>query len=96
MSFENKRFFGIVLTVTLLLLIPVIGMLVSDGFKWSWFDFTVAGVLLLGTGLTCELVLRKVRKLEYRLALCAAILFALFVIWAELAVGLIGTPLAGS
>ena len=96
MTFENKRLAGIVVLVALLLLIPVIGMRVDDGFKWSWFDFVVAGVLLLGTGLTLELVLRKVRKLEYRLALCAAIMLALFIIWAELAVGLIGTPLAAS
>ena len=96
MSFENKRLLGIVVGVALLLLVPLIGMRVSDGFKWSWFDFTIAGILLLGTGLACEIVLRKVKRLEYRLAICAAILLALLVVWAEIAVGLIGTPLAGS
>lgn len=62
----------------------------------NWFDFVVAGGLLFGTGLVCELVLRKVKRFEYRIALVAMILFALFIVWAELAVGLIGTPLAGS
>ena len=96
MSFENKRLIGIVLTVGLVLLIPVFGNRYLDGFDWKWFDFVIMGFLLLSTGLACEFVLRKVKRLEYRLVICAALLLALFVIWAELAVGLIGTPLAGS
>ena len=96
MSIQNIRLIGIFVTVGLLLLIPWTAMKFTDEVKWNWFDFLVAGVLLLGTGLMCELVLRNVKTLRYRIALCAAISFALFVIWAELAVGLIGTPLAGS
>jgi len=89
MTFQNKRLVGIMLA--LLLLVPVIAK-----FPWSPIDFITAGVLLLGTGLLCELVLRKVRKIEYRIAICGAILVALFLVWAELAVGLFGTPFAGS
>jgi len=91
MTFQNKRLAGIMLAVALLLLVPVIAK-----FPWSPIDFITAGVLLLGTGLLCELVLRKVRKIEYRIAICGAILVALFLVWAELAVGLFGTPFAGS
>ena len=91
MTFQNKRLIGIVLAVAFLLFIPVIAK-----FPWSPIDFITAGVLLLGTGLLCELVLRKVRKIEYRIAICGAILVALFLVWAELAVGLFGTPFAGS
>jgi hypothetical protein len=68
----------------------------TSGVKWGPFDFIIAGILLFGTGLAIEFVLRKVKKLEYRLALCAAILIGLFLVWAELAVGIFGTPLAGS
>jgi hypothetical protein len=96
MKFENKRLTAIVLSVALLLLVPLVAMRFTDEVKWSWFDFVLAGGLLFGTGLVCELVLRKVKKFEYRIALVAMILFALFIVWAELAVGLIGTPLAGS
>ena len=88
---QNKRLFGIVLAVGLLLLIPFVAR-----FPWSLFDFITAGALLLGAGLACELVLRRVRKLQHRLAICAGILLVLFIIWAEIAVGLIGTPAAGS
>ena len=96
MTFENKRLIGIVVAAALILLIPLTAVKFDAGFKWSWFDFAIAGTILLGTGLVCELVLRKVRNWQYRLVLLGVILLALFIIWAELAVGLIGTPLAGN
>ncbi|WP_461111775.1 hypothetical protein [Spirosoma jeollabukense] len=93
---ENKRLTGIMIAVATLLLIPFIAMQFTHEVNWSVFDFIVAGVLLFGTGLLCELVLRDVHKIEYRIAICAVLLLALFLIWAELAVGIFGTPLAGS
>lgn len=92
----NKRLAAIVIFVGLLLCIPLIAMRFTNEVKWNWFDFLVAGILLFGTGLAIEFVLRKVTRTAYRIAICAAILFALFIVWAELAVGIIGTPLAGS
>ena len=96
MRSENIRLTGIVATVGVLLLIPLIAMRFTGEVNWNLFDFLVAGALLLGTGLAIEFVLRKVRSFRNRLAICAVILLALFLIWAELAVGLIGTPLSGS
>ncbi|WP_205728694.1 MULTISPECIES: hypothetical protein [Flavobacterium] len=93
---ENKRGIGIVLTVVFLLLIPLIAMQFTKEVNWNLADFVVAGVLLLGTGLICELVMRKVKNTNHRIILCAAILAALLLIWIELAVGLFGTPFAGS
>jgi len=66
-----------VLTVVLLLLIPLIAMQFTHEVDWSLFDFVLAGVLLLGTGLMCELVMRKVNKAEHRIAICLALLIAL-------------------
>jgi hypothetical protein len=93
---QNKRLIGIVLTVAFILLIPLIAMQFTDEVNWTLFDFVVAGVLLLGTGLMCELVMRKVNKIQYRIAICGAFLVGLLLIWLELAVGIFGTPLAGS
>ncbi len=95
MIMQNKRLIIIVLIVVFLLLIPLIAMQFTDEVNWTLFDFVVAGVLLLGTGLMCELVLRKVKKIRYRIAICAALLAALFLVWLELAVGIFGSPLAG-
>ena len=96
MTTQNKRLTGIVLTVALLLTIPLVAMQFTNEVNWDLFDFMVAGVLLLGTGLLCELVLRKVKKVKYRIAICGVILVGLLLIWAELAVGIFGTPLASS
>ena len=96
MNTQNKRLTGIVVAVAILLLIPFLAMKLGGGVNWSPLDFVVAGVLLLGTGLACELVLRTVKKFEYRIAICAVILIVLALIWIELAVGLFGTPFAGS
>lgn len=93
---QRNRLILILLTVPFLLLIPFIAMQFTSEVDWSPFDFLVMGTLLLGTGLVVELVLRKVKKAEHRIALCAAVLVLFLLIWAELAVGIFGTPFAGS
>jgi len=93
---QNKRLAGIVLTVVILLLIPFLAMQFTNEVNWSVSDFMVAAVLLLGTGLLCELVMRKVKNIKTRLAICGVILLALLIIWIELAVGIFGSPFAGS
>jgi len=57
MSNQNIRLIGIFAAVAFLLLIPLVA-----GFPWSAVDFITASVLLLGTGLACEFVLRNVRR----------------------------------
>lgn len=96
MTVPNKRLSAILLAATLMLLAPLIAMQFTAEVQWSPFDFVVAAVLLYGTGLLVELVLRKVRKSSTRIALCVGILLALLIVWAELAVGVFGSPLAGS
>ena len=93
---QNKRLISIVLTVVVLLLIPFTAMQFSREVKWSGFDFMAAGILLLGTGLMCELVLRMVKRAKHRIVLCGVLLVILALIWLELAVGIFGTPFAGS
>ena len=96
MIMQNKRLIGIVTTIALLLCLPLIAMQLTEDVTWTLFDFIVAGALLLATGLMCELVLRKVKKIAYRIAICSVILAALLIIWAELAVGMFGTQLGGT
>ena len=93
---QNKRLAGILITVVIILLIPLIAMKFTDDVDWGLFDFIIMGILLLGTGLMIELVLRKVKEVRYRIVVVAILLILLFLIWAELAVGIFGTPLAGS
>jgi len=92
----NKRLKIILFIIALLLLIPFVAMQFTEEVNWQAGDFVVAGVLLLGTGLLFELVLRNVTKTSYRLVMFMTILILLFLIWAELAVGLFGTIFSGS
>ena len=96
MILKNKRLLAIISAVVLLLLIPLTAMQFTNEVNWSFGDFIVAALLLLGTGLAIEFVLRKVRNKQNRYALLFFILAFLFVVWVELAVGIFGTPLAGS
>lgn len=64
MIMQNKRLIIIVLVAALLLLISLIAMQFTDQVNWTLFDFIVAGVLLIGTGLMCELVMRNVKKIS--------------------------------
>ena len=93
---KNRRLIGIMATITGLLFIPLIAMQFSKEVNWNIFDFIVMGVLLLSTGLLCELVLRKVKSIKNRIIICGAVLFVFLLIWAELAVGIFGTPFAGN
>ena len=96
MKTKNKRLVAIAVTVAILLLIPFVAMQFTSEVRWDLTDFITAGVLLLGTGLLCELVIRKVKRSRFRIAMIAAVLLTLVLIWLELAVGIFGTPFAGS
>lgn len=96
MTTPNIRLAVIFTIIAILLSVPLIAMQFTQEVDWSLFDFMVMTVLLSGLGLLIELVLRKVKTLRNRLALCALVLLSGFLIWAELAVGIFGTPLAGS
>ncbi|MNQ56032.1 hypothetical protein D3C85_701420 [compost metagenome] len=93
---QNKRLIIIMITVALLLFIPLIAMQFTDEVNWTLFDFIVAGVLLLGTGMMCELIMRRITKISLRITVCVTLLAIFLLIWAELAVGIFGTPLSGN
>ena len=79
-----------------ILAIPLVAMQFTNEVQWDLRDFAIMGTLLLSTGLAIELVLRNLKTGILRTAILVAILLALFLIWAELAVGIFGTPFAGS
>ena len=93
---KNKRLKFILITVVFLLLIPLIAMQFTDEVKWTLLDFIVAGILLLSTGFIIDLAIKKVKNINYRIAITIALLILLLLIWAELAVGIFGTPFSGS
>ena len=93
---KNIRLCILLGVVVLLLLIPVVAMQFSRDVNWTGFDFAVMAVLLFGTAMACEFILRKVKTFKNRILICGIALFLFFVLWAEIAVGIFGSPIAGS
>ena len=95
---KTTRLLIILLIVGVILLIPFIAMqLGADGVDWDLRDFIIMGILLFGSGYSIEFSLRIFSKTtKKRVIACGLILTGLFLIWAELAVGIFGTPFAGS
>lgn len=92
----TKRLVIILLAAVLLLIVPFIAMQFTNQVNWSGFDFLIMGILLFGVGLSVEMILRKVKKIEPRILLIVGIIALFLLVWAELAIGILGTPLAGS
>lgn len=93
---NNKRLLYFLIAVFVLLLIPLVSMQFTSEVNWSRSDFVVMGALLVGTAIFLEVVFRTVSKRDIRIALVALILILYLLIWAELAVGIFGTPFAGT
>ncbi len=83
----QKSIIRVALGTGLILLIPLFGNLFVDGWNWPLPAFILAGTLLFGTGLTYELVARKMNNKAYRFAVGLALGTAFVLTWINLAVG---------
>ena len=92
----NRRSSAILAIPAILLCIPLIAMQFTKEVYWSISDFIIGGILLFGTAGVIDLVLRTVKTTKNRIFLSLIILAVLLLVWAELAVGIFGTPFAGS
>ncbi len=91
-----KKISYLLLFVILVLLIPFISMQYTKEVNWSLFDFVVAGGLLFGTGITVDYVHRNVKNKRKRNIICFIVLFLLFILWLELAVGIFNSSITGN
>ena len=75
---------------TFLLLLPAVAMRFSDEVNWTTSDFIFAVVMIGGTGLIFELVVRMTRNSAYRAAVGLALAAIFLLVWFTGAVGIIG------
>lgn len=75
----------------LLLLIPLIAMQFTDEVVWTHNDFILMGFLLFIPALAYTLITRNSGEVVYKVALGFALFTGFFLIWSNLAVGLIGS-----
>lgn len=79
-----------------LLLIPLIAMNYSDEVHWTLIDFVIMGVLLLVAGMWTQRVVKRVKSFPRRATYIIFVILLFLLVWAELAVGIFGSPLAGN
>ena len=96
MMTQNQRTLALYTVPAVLLLMPLIAMQFTKEVDWSGSDFIIGGILLFGTAGVIDLVLRNVKTAKNRIIFSLLVLAVLFLVWAELAVGVFGTPFAGS
>ena len=89
-GFAYRSTIGIVLVAAAILLLPLLAMQFTDEVAWGVFDFAVAGVLLVGTGLAYLLVARTAGNITHRAAVAVALAAAFMLVFLVGAVGVIG------
>ncbi len=80
----------------LLLFIPLIGMNFTDDIDWSLSDFIVAGLILLVFSICANFIILKISNKNGRVVFITILLIIFVLVCAELAVGICGSPFAGS
>lgn len=74
-----------------LVLLPLAAMRATDQVDWEVGDFMIATVFILGAGLAFELAVRTSRNRAYRAGAALALLAGFLIVWANGAVGFIGS-----
>ena len=77
------------------LLVVFLASLLSDEVTWSIYDFLIGGGLIFVFA-TIEIILWNKLKNQHRLFVVRFVLFLFLMLWAEMAVGLFDSALAGS
>ncbi len=80
----------------ILLSIPFFAMQFTNEVNWSLFDFLIGGILLFSLAFGIDFTLKKVKTTRNRILIAVAIFIVFALIWTELAVGIFGSPFAGS
>lgn len=86
----------ILISIGTLLFVPLIAMQFTAEVQWSAFDFLVAGILLSTLGFSINFILKKSKDAQKRLLWVLVAVGVFLLVWAELAVGIFGSPIAGT
>lgn len=85
-----------ILAAELVLLFPLIAMQFSEEWDWGVTDFIIVGVLLAGVGVGYQMIVVGVKSNPKLAAIGIILAVAMVLTWIELAVGIFGSPIAGS
>ena len=78
------------------LLVPLVANQISDQVNWNIMDFIIMGLLLIFTGYLIQRVIKKIKSELKKVVFISLILLIFLLLWAEMAVGIFNSPIAGS
>jgi hypothetical protein len=87
----TKSILAVAIITVLILLVPLIAMQFTTDVDWSLTDFILMGALIFGTGVSFVFVMKYAINFVYRIAMAMAFGTTFLLVWANLAVGLIGS-----
>lgn len=91
-----RRLLNILIIVLVALSVPLIVMQFTSEVDWQLLDFLVMGLLLFAVAFLVDLFWRSLQNKKYRWIAIAVVVILFLLIWAELAVGIFGSPFAGN
>lgn len=92
---SKPLYFWPLIATAIVLLVPFTAGFFSEGVNWSLFDYVVGGVVIFSFSMAIAAVLKSA-KIRLKFLAVAAIVVAFVLLWAEMAVGIFGSPIAGS
>ena len=91
LSISNKALYPLTL-----LIIPILGIILTNSVEWSVLDFLLMASLLLALGIGIELTAINFKQFNTRIVIISFIVLIFLMIWVELAVGAFNSPFAGN
>ena len=93
---KAKNIVHSILAAELVLLVPLVAMFFTEEVDWNLPDFIIAGILLAGVGVAYQLIVTGSKNNTRQAVIGVVLAAAIVLLWAEMAVGVFGTPFAGS
>ena len=84
------------LAVIAVLLVPFIAMQFTEEVDWGFADFVIIALLLFSAAFIYEFISSRIQSINKKLIVAGLVVVAVALIWAELGVGIFGSPFAGS
>lgn len=92
---KGSHIYRLLIGTAVILSMPFIAMQFTDEVQWDLRDFIVIGALLIGAGLAYELLAVRIAA-KHRPIIAVIVIAVVLLAWAEMAVGIFGSPIAGS
>ena len=92
---QRKNYIRVLLITLFLLVFFYLGNEFNNAVKWQLDDFLIAGGFILAVGLILEWAIEQFGGRYKRMLFTLSMLFLIFLLWAELGVGIFNTPIAG-